>query len=155
MKSSVRFAVFQRDHFRCVYCGNGSPDAILHVDHVLAKAHGGIDGIENLVTACSECNFGKGTRAVERTALKRIGLEWCSDACPQCPIESVFCLPESGRIEGDTVVLRYRCSRGHDWGTRYRGAFADSHAFNTYQEYRRANGRIKVFPKEPTRYLAV
>lgn len=34
--------------------------AILHVDHIYPKAEGGTDETENLVTACSECNLGKG-----------------------------------------------------------------------------------------------
>lgn len=62
MKISIRFEVFKRDAFTCRYCGKKSPEAILEVDHVVPLSGGGTDDIENLVTACYECNRGKGAR---------------------------------------------------------------------------------------------
>lgn len=61
----VRFNVLRRDEFRCRYCGRSSPDVVLHCDHVIAVANGGSDDEDNLVTACSDCNFGKGTKTVD------------------------------------------------------------------------------------------
>jgi hypothetical protein len=58
--------VFRRDNFTCVYCGRGSPDVTLHCDHKLAHSKGGSDDKENLVTACQDCNFGKGAKNVIR-----------------------------------------------------------------------------------------
>ena len=58
----VRFDVFQRDGFRCVYCGATATEAKLVVDHVLPVADGGSDEIANLATACWDCNAGKGGR---------------------------------------------------------------------------------------------
>lgn len=56
----MRFLVLQRDGFRCRYCGRGPDDGtVLQVDHVFPRAHGGTDSMENLVTACRECNIGK------------------------------------------------------------------------------------------------
>lgn len=56
----LRFDVFIRDNFRCRYCGvsvdNG---AILHVDHVVPESKGGPTTMDNLVTACIDCNLGK------------------------------------------------------------------------------------------------
>lgn len=63
----VRFDVFRRDNFTCVYCGAKSPDVTLHCDHKLAVANGGSDDISNLVTSCQDCNFGKGTKKVKHT----------------------------------------------------------------------------------------
>ena len=58
---SLRFAVLNRDNFHCVYCGRGAEDgAKLQVDHVYPRSKGGKDTMENLVTACWECNMGKG-----------------------------------------------------------------------------------------------
>lgn len=62
MRSSLRFEVFKRDSFTCRYCGVGSPQAILEVDHVHPKSAGGTDDLENLVTACFQCNRGKAAR---------------------------------------------------------------------------------------------
>lgn len=57
----MRFAVFMRDGFRCVYCGRTIEDGVkLEVDHVYPKSKGGKDTMENLVTSCWECNHGKG-----------------------------------------------------------------------------------------------
>lgn len=60
----VRFAVFDRDNWRCVYCGKTSAEATLHVDHKTSVANGGDDSMENLATACEECNLGKGAANV-------------------------------------------------------------------------------------------
>jgi hypothetical protein len=58
--SGLRFKVFLRDGFRCRYCGLCVDDgAVLHVDHVYPKSKGGEDTLENLVTACVDCNLGK------------------------------------------------------------------------------------------------
>lgn len=58
----VRFEVFKRDAFACVYCSAHPPAVILHVDHVHPVAEGGANDIDNLVTACAPCNLGKGAR---------------------------------------------------------------------------------------------
>lgn len=56
-----RFSVLKRDNFRCTYCGASPKDGVtlLHVDHILAKSKGGGDNLENLTTACEQCNLGK------------------------------------------------------------------------------------------------
>lgn len=56
----LRFDVFKRDGFSCQYCGATPPAATLHVDHVVPVSSGGSNEIDNLVTSCSCCNFGKG-----------------------------------------------------------------------------------------------
>lgn len=57
-----RFEIFKRDAFTCAYCGRKPPAVVLHVDHIIAVAEGGDNDPDNLVTSCSECNFGKGPR---------------------------------------------------------------------------------------------
>jgi len=59
ISSRVRFEVFKRDAFTCLYCGRRPPVVTLQVDHVVAVANGGTNAQENLATACSECNGGK------------------------------------------------------------------------------------------------
>jgi len=58
------YAVFERDGFRCVYCGLSSvEDGVkLHADHIVPKSAGGDDLVTNLVTACKSCNCSKGAR---------------------------------------------------------------------------------------------
>lgn len=65
ISSSLRFDVFNRDGFRCRYCGASQEDgAVLHVDHVTAVARGGGNDIQNLATACAPCNFGKSAKVL-------------------------------------------------------------------------------------------
>ncbi|MCC6756031.1 MAG: HNH endonuclease [Solirubrobacterales bacterium] len=63
---SVRFEVFRRDGFTCQYCGRRAPNVVLHVDHVVAVVAGGSNDLDNLLTACSTCNVGKGGRSLVR-----------------------------------------------------------------------------------------
>lgn len=60
LSKKLRFEVFKRDRFTCQYCGRMSPDVILEVDHIEPVAEGGDDDILNLITACRDCNRGKG-----------------------------------------------------------------------------------------------
>lgn len=63
--SQLRFLVLQRDGFRCSYCGRTQQDgAKLHLDHITPVSRGGKTVADNLITACDQCNLGKGTRSV-------------------------------------------------------------------------------------------
>jgi 5-methylcytosine-specific restriction endonuclease McrA len=63
----LRFEIFKRDFFTCQYCGrNVKDDGIkLHCDHIQPRSKGGRDVPENLVTACLDCNIGKGDALLE------------------------------------------------------------------------------------------
>lgn len=64
--SGLRFVVFMRDEFRCRYCGRSVDDgAILHADHVIPESKGGPTTMENLVTACMDCNLGKSDKDLQ------------------------------------------------------------------------------------------
>lgn len=65
---SVRFEVFKRDRFTCQYCGRKSPDVTLEIDHIVPVAEGGTNEPLNLVTACFDCNRGKGKRKLDDTS---------------------------------------------------------------------------------------
>ena len=65
----MRFEVFKRDGFTCQYCGAKPPDVVLHVDHIVPVADGGGNEMDNLVTACQECNLGKGARLLDDDAV--------------------------------------------------------------------------------------
>jgi hypothetical protein len=57
----TRYEVLKRDNHTCRYCGGTAPDAILTVDHVTPVSLGGSDDPSNLVAACRDCNYGKGS----------------------------------------------------------------------------------------------
>ena len=56
----VRFEIFKRDGFKCVYCGGSPPSVLLEVDHIVPLAGGGTNAEHNLTTSCKSCNIGKG-----------------------------------------------------------------------------------------------
>ncbi len=58
----VRFELLKRDGFACVYCGRSHPDVVLCLDHKVPFSKGGLTIPGNLVTACVDCNAGKGAR---------------------------------------------------------------------------------------------
>ena len=55
----VRRHVYARDDHRCKHCGTRER---LSIDHVIARANGGSDDIENLQTLCMPCNRRKGVQ---------------------------------------------------------------------------------------------
>ncbi len=62
-----RRALFARDGWKCVYCGqNGGR---LTLDHVIPRSRGGESVWENVVTSCAPCNLRKGNRTPEEVAM--------------------------------------------------------------------------------------
>lgn len=68
-----RFRIFNRDGFRCRYCGRTSAEVILHADHIVSVSEGGGNDDSNLVTACSDCNLGKGKNRLVKGVVPPIG----------------------------------------------------------------------------------
>src|ERR1039458_1892638 len=66
VSASLLWSVFARDGFTCRYCGAqaGQESVELAVDHMVSVAEGGDNSIGNLVTACANCNGGKGARSL-------------------------------------------------------------------------------------------
>jgi hypothetical protein len=62
---STRWRIWERDDFRCHYCGKRK---FLTVDHKIAVANGGTDDDDNLLTACNTCNRQKGTETYDSFA---------------------------------------------------------------------------------------
>lgn len=65
----LRFEILKRDGFRCVYCGASPLRGYLHVDHVVPVIEGGTNEPSNLVTACRDCNLGKGPVPLDEPGL--------------------------------------------------------------------------------------
>jgi 5-methylcytosine-specific restriction endonuclease McrA len=58
----TRFDIFKRDNFTCQYCSSKPPKVPLEIDHIIPVASGGTNDKVNLITACFDCNRGKGAR---------------------------------------------------------------------------------------------
>lgn len=67
----MRFEIFKRDGFKCVYCGATPVQSVLRVDHVIPVAGGGATEHANLVTACHDCNAGKGAVPLEKKGIEK------------------------------------------------------------------------------------
>lgn len=57
--SKIRLRILIRDGYCCQYCGSENATT---VDHVLPISKGGTDDPDNLVAACTRCNYSKGNR---------------------------------------------------------------------------------------------
>lgn len=66
ISKKLRFDVFKRDKFQCVYCGKTPPEITLEIDHIEPVSKGGKNDINNLVSACFDCNRGKRNVRLER-----------------------------------------------------------------------------------------
>src|SRR5215475_192989 len=63
MDTATRDLVRRRADERCEYCQLRQEHSELryHVEHIIAKQHGGSDDPDNLALACHRCNLHKGT----------------------------------------------------------------------------------------------
>lgn len=77
LSKRTRFEIFKRDGFKCLYCGVTPAQKVLRVDHVRPVAEGGSDSATNLVTACFDCNAGKGPVPLDE---QRLAVGFASEA---------------------------------------------------------------------------
>ena len=62
--AATRRQVAERARNRCEYCGLFQAEltfAVFHIEHIIARKHGGSDDPDNLALACYHCNWHKGT----------------------------------------------------------------------------------------------
>jgi 5-methylcytosine-specific restriction endonuclease McrA len=57
-----RQAIFERDGYRCQYCGKLCKSHELNLDHVIPKERGGVFSWYNIVSSCLPCNTRKANR---------------------------------------------------------------------------------------------
>jgi 5-methylcytosine-specific restriction endonuclease McrA len=69
MPAFTRFNLFLRDGFKCVYCSSTKE---LTFDHVIPRRCGGKTNWENIVAACSSCNFEKGGRPLREAGMRMV-----------------------------------------------------------------------------------
>lgn len=74
MSTRLRFAILERDGFRCRYCGARAPDVELEVDHIVSVNDGGANDETNLTAACFRCNRGK--KAQSQPKFARLAELW-------------------------------------------------------------------------------
>jgi hypothetical protein len=71
----LRYEIFRRDRHTCRYCGATPPSVAITIDHVTPRVLGGTDDPSNLVTACTDCNSGKGSSSVGDPPVADLGAD--------------------------------------------------------------------------------
>jgi 5-methylcytosine-specific restriction protein A len=72
----IRLIALRRDHNLCQVClKNGFVTRATQVDHIINKAKGGTDNIENLQSICKECHDKKTIQEKGYTVKKAIGID--------------------------------------------------------------------------------
>ena len=69
IEKAVRERIYQRDHYRCVYCGADLSEnrSELSLDHILARVSGGdVTDPKNLLTCCRCCNSSKNATPLKK-----------------------------------------------------------------------------------------
>ena len=72
-KKSPRFqkkVLFNRDSWKCQYCGLQLQHPSITVDHVHPQSRGGKTNWKNCVVACKNCNSFKGNKTLEEAGMK-------------------------------------------------------------------------------------
>jgi len=67
-----RLKIFERDSYKCKYCGKQLTRFSATLDHIQPVSHGGLNSFDNLVTACLHCNSNRGNRPVMDAITKAI-----------------------------------------------------------------------------------
>ena len=68
--NGLRYRIFLRDGFACRYCGARADQSPLVIDHIHPVVAGGTNDPSNLVTACEDCNAGKGAMVLTGAGAK-------------------------------------------------------------------------------------
>ena len=98
-------ALFRRDGYICMYCGEQFTQVDLTRDHIIPMSRGGFDSWENTVTACYRCNNQKGNQTPE---------EWNKYkllAVPYVPNKAEYLFLQNRRIITDQqefLMARFR-----------------------------------------------
>lgn len=71
-----RKMVYLRDGYICQYCGGKFDSHDLTFDHVMPRSKGGETTWDNVVTACTTCNFLKGTDLINPKTEPRAPSYW-------------------------------------------------------------------------------
>lgn len=130
MRPSLRFEVFKRDRFSCGYCGRTPPDVLLEVDHVVPRSGGGSDELENLLTACWDCNRGKGSKGLSEGGSPPVGgaaVKALKERVKQAKAyNDLIAEQRSLRAEQEDLVTAHWCKRFGGTAT------ADQYSCDTY-----------------------
>ena len=106
-----RFEILSRDNFTCRYCGRSAPEVILEVDHIIPRKYSGSNENDNLITACRDCNRGKGASFTVNEDAGIIFVETPKKIFKNTMVHFVYAEPKTKRVQlimQPSVVKRAR-----------------------------------------------
>lgn len=135
----LRFEVFARDGFTCRYCGIQSDKAQLEIDHVVPVCKGGTNDLENLATACFDCNRGKAGNPIEKITTSEGGrLALMQDMQEQLSLAKAAKATARARLKLKQSVVNFFCeARGTE--------SAEPTTIEVLMSYVQKHGPAKVF----------
>lgn len=89
-------ALFARDAYLCLYCGNQFLARDLSRDHVMPISRGGQDDWKNVVTACKRCNNHKAGQTPEQSNMELL-------AVPFVPTHAEYVYLQGKRVLADQM----------------------------------------------------
>ena len=89
-------ALFRRDRYMCMYCGEVFRHRSLSRDHVRPLSLGGKDAWQNVVTACRSCNNLKAGRTPEKAGMELL-------AIPFVPTHAEYIYLQARKILADQM----------------------------------------------------
>jgi 5-methylcytosine-specific restriction endonuclease McrA len=89
-------ALFRRDGYLCLYCGQRFRHSELSRDHVRPISRGGADHWNNVVTACKRCNNHKAGRTPEQAGMELL-------AIPFAPTHAEYVYLQGRRVLSDQM----------------------------------------------------
>lgn len=69
-----KVALFNRDDWRCQYCGIFLEKSTISIDHVIPRCRGGETSWKNCVSSCMKCNVKKGSKTPAEAGMRLIKL---------------------------------------------------------------------------------
>ena len=82
VSNKMRFAIYERDGYRCRKCGSTGKD--LEIDHIFPISKGGKSEFDNLQTLCHRCNVQKGATVEPRAVNPRARWQGVEKNCSLC-----------------------------------------------------------------------
>ncbi len=89
-------ALFKRDNYLCLYCGNHFRHGHLSCDHVRPLSQNGKDNWSNVVTACKRCNNHKAGQTPEQAGMELL-------AIPFIPTHAEYVYLQGRRVLADQM----------------------------------------------------
>ncbi|GAB2190953.1 HNH endonuclease [Sessilibacter sp. MAH2] len=90
-------ALFSRDNYQCMYCGNHFRLEELSRDHIVPVSRGGADSWTNVVAACKRCNQRKSNHLLSEISMELLALPFRPNTA------EYLALTNSDRIRGDQM----------------------------------------------------